>query len=397
LRFRRFRYSVSMGEVVGFVEGNVCVREFLGRYEEGGVTWWEKAVGLARFFKWLRVVKGLDLSPREFLDLHLRKRGAGSVEERRWALRLVLEYSRDNPDLRGRALHYVYSAWFLPVKLFCDFHEVPLTSTVGFFRKRNRRKHVDRPFTVELVKRILGVLSQRDRAVCMVMLQSGQSIKQVLVDMNGQAEYIIGEIKAGKERIRMDFRERKGNGFPYFTFISRDAIQELRKWLVIREQWLKNLGIEKCRWLFITKTGKRLTRKLFHNSFRRALAKARLNGDPYTVTPHGFRKFFEQEASPPDRGINKAYISFMMGHSTGNGYTHPLDAVGGTYDKAPWVYERTVEREYAKLEPYINIYSGKPASEEVEGLTRQQVEELKWLLETVRQNKMKILKALLEE
>jgi len=366
------------------------VADFLSRYEEGSVTWREKAVGLARFFKWLRVVKGLNVSPSEFLDLHLAKRSAGSVEERRWALRLALEYSRDNPDLRGRALHYVYAAWFLPVKLFCDYHEAPLTSINGFFRKRNRRKHADKPFTVEFVKWILSTLNQRDRAVCMVMLQSGQSVKQVLVDVNSQADYIIREINAGKERIRLDFPERKGNGFPYFTFISRDAIQELRKWLAIRQQWLNALNIQRCKWLFITRKGKRLTRKLFHNSFRRALTKAGISNTPYTVTPHGFRKFFEQEASPPERGINKAYISFMMGHSTGNGYTHKLDAVGGVYDKAPWVYEGAVEREYAKLEPYINIYSGRHAQEQL-GISPEDLETLKLLLRKFKQGKVKIL------
>jgi transcriptional regulator with XRE-family HTH domain len=32
----------------------------------------------------------------------LKKRGTESIEERRWALRLALEYSRDNPDLVGK-------------------------------------------------------------------------------------------------------------------------------------------------------------------------------------------------------------------------------------------------------------------------------------------------------
>jgi hypothetical protein len=78
---------------------------------------------------------------------------------------------------------------------------------------------------------------------------------------------------------------------------------------------------------------------------------------PYSVRRHGFRKFFEQEASPPDRGISKSYVSFMMGHSRGTGEDHKLDVVGGVYDGAPSVYPNVVEKEYAKLEPYLNIYS----------------------------------------
>jgi len=389
LRVRRFVYSVSRDEVERFIEENVCVREFLNRYEWGGQTWLEKAVGLARFFRWLEVVKGIKLSPEEFLDLHLRKRSSQSVEERRWALRLALEYSRDNPDLQDRALQYRYSAWFLPVKMFCDYHEVPLTSSNGFFHKRNRRKYADRPFTVDFVKRVLGVLNQRDRSVCMVQLQSGQSIRQVLVDINRQAKYVINQIKAGKERIRFDFKERKGNGFPYFTFISRDAIQELRKWLPIREQMLKQLKIQNCPWLWITKSGKPLTPKQFHTNFRNILIRHKLYYGPLSVRTHGFRKFFEQEASPPERGINKAYISFMMGHASGDGLTHKLDAVGGVYDKAPWVYGRAVEKEYEKLEPYINIYSGK-ATETSLGISEQDVETLKQLLELIKAGKIEI-------
>jgi hypothetical protein len=91
------------------------VRDFLNRYEGNGVTFGEKAVGLARFFRWLKVVKGSDLSPSQFLNLHLEKRSANSVKERRWALKLALEYSRDNPDLKGKAYlsDRIFSFFFL--------------------------------------------------------------------------------------------------------------------------------------------------------------------------------------------------------------------------------------------------------------------------------------------
>jgi hypothetical protein len=218
----RFTYSVSGADVDEFVRGSSCVRDFLNQYE--GVSYDEKAVGLARFFRWLKVVKGLELSPSEFLNTHLRKRQANNVEDRRWALKLALEFSRDNPDLANSAANYKYGAFFLPVKKFCDYHEAPMTTVVGLFKKRGRRKYADRPFTVDFVKRALAVLTQRDRAVAMVQLQSGQAIKQVLVDVNSQCKRVFRLIDQGAQRIRFDFAERKGNGFPYFSFISRDAI-----------------------------------------------------------------------------------------------------------------------------------------------------------------------------
>ncbi|MCW4048074.1 MAG: hypothetical protein NWE99_11040 [Candidatus Bathyarchaeota archaeon] len=395
--FKRFRYAVSLMDAERFALEHECVAEFLARYPRGGQTWLEKAVGLARFFRWLEVTRGIRLSPKEFLDEHLHRRNADSVAERRWALRLAIEYSRDNPDLADRALQYRYSAWFLPVKAFCDYHEAPLTASNGFFHKRSRRKYADKPFTVDFVKRVLGVLGARDRSVCMVQLQSGQSIRQVLVDVNRQAKYVIGEVTAGKERIRLDFRERKGNGFPYFTFISRDAIQELRKWLQIREQILKQLGLRSCEWLWVTSKGRPLTPKIFHNHFRYLTMRHHLRDGPYNVRLHCFRKFFEQEASPPDRGVNKAYVSFMMGHSSGDGATHRLDAVGGVYDKAPWIYERAVEQEYAKLEPYLNIYSGKPAQREGLNISPEDEQTLRELLEGLKTGKTKLISTEKEE
>ena len=93
---------------------NPVVREFLNRYERGGASCYEKSTRLCRFFEWLRVLKGLKMSPSEFLDEHLRKRGASSVAERPWELSLALEFSRDNPGLKDQVMQYKYSAWYLP-------------------------------------------------------------------------------------------------------------------------------------------------------------------------------------------------------------------------------------------------------------------------------------------
>src|SRR3990172_5580928 len=97
IRRRRFGYSISERDVAKFVQDNACVQDFLNRYEAEGTTFGEKAVGLARFFRWLQVVMDLEIAPSAFLDDHLRKRSLNSVEERRWALKLALEHIRDNP------------------------------------------------------------------------------------------------------------------------------------------------------------------------------------------------------------------------------------------------------------------------------------------------------------
>ena len=82
VRLRRFRYSVSEDEAARFVADNRCISEFLNIYEPEGVTFGEKAMGLARFFRWLKVDKGVELAPSDFLNTHLRKTKADSVSAR---------------------------------------------------------------------------------------------------------------------------------------------------------------------------------------------------------------------------------------------------------------------------------------------------------------------------
>ena len=63
-------------------------------------------------------------------------------------------------------------------------------------------------------------------------------------------------------------------------------------------------------------------------------------------------KLFKTEASIPDRGIDRDFVEYMMGHSN-----NTLSAVGGVYDRTPEIHEEVVRKEYKKLEPYLSIYS----------------------------------------
>ncbi len=78
---RRYVYSVTGDEVERFVAANGVVRDWLGKYEGG--TWGKYAAVLCRFFKWLRLVKGVDLSPEELLDEHIVLRDSSSNSRKR--------------------------------------------------------------------------------------------------------------------------------------------------------------------------------------------------------------------------------------------------------------------------------------------------------------------------
>lgn len=383
---RRYEYGVSRVEVQAFVSENLCVRQFLRKYAETSQHNFSRY--LCMFFKWLRMRKGLEPSPSEFLQLLSEKRQSSSVADRCWGRNLVLEFTRDNPDLKGRSHALLYGAMFKSVNLFCKAHEVDLTSARGVYGEKKHRKYRPAPYTVALAKKVLGVVNQRDRAICMVGLQAGQGTKQVLDDINGQYDYVAREINAGKKRIRFDFSGRKGNDFQYYSFISVDAITEIQKWLPIRTKWLGN---HQSPYLFIKRDGSKLTSEAWKGPFRELLLRHRIYQGPYTAIFHMFRKIFESEASPPDRGISKQYVRFMMGHDVDDVNGDQLDIPGGTYDQAPFTHQDAVEREYAKLEPWINIYTGRPATLVGPEISEEDIEILKLVIQKAKENKIKVL------
>jgi hypothetical protein len=379
----RYPFSVSSDEIDAFVEKHDIVKVFLNKHK--GLTRDHRARYLCMFFKWLRLEKGIAISPEDFLQILDKKRAEPGVAKV-WGKNLALGFSRDNPAFKGKSVSYRLGTIFTTIRRFCESNEIPLTVEMNPFGEKFRRKYKEPAFTIDFAKKVLGVFSQRDRSVCMSSLQSGQSMHQVLIDINEQANYIFSEIDSGKHRIRFDFAERKGNGFEYFSFISEDAIQEIRKWRVERQQILEQHN-KQTEWLWINRqTCEPLTLDGFKFNFRDLLRRHKLWTGPYSARFQMFRKIFEQEASPPDRGISKDYIKFMMGHSRGADNTG-LDNPGGTYDKECFIEPAIVEKEYSKLEPFINIYSGK--SQEME-LTNEELDVLRYLLKKFRENKVEI-------
>ena len=379
---RRFSYGVTKEDLRRFVEGSSVVKEFLNKYRGKLSTFKAYGRALCMFFTWLKIRKSLDYKPDEFLNEHLRRRSSLKVEDRRWALKLVLEFTRDNPDFAKNG-DSVKRLMFSAIRQFFLYYEADLTSSRAVYGRKVKRKYKPKPFSIEEARRILGVLNQRERTICLIQLQSGQGIGEILNKFNFMLDYIQGCIKAGAERIRIDFDERKGNGFNYFTFISRDAIQELKKWLFIRQKIFDKLGT-KSNAVFITRSGQPYKTDNFETRFAEQIEKAGLRKGPHSIISHGFRKLFKTESRPPERGIDQDCIEFMMGHLSG------IESIGGVYDKTPELHASVIEKEYAKLEPYINIYSGKTAETGGLDISGEDVETLKQVLQMVKQGKIKI-------
>ena len=368
----------SKAEVADFVKENGCVASWLRKYAcgpDGGLSGsrLSRARVLCRFFKWLRLEEEIFLSPSELLKVQAKKRKSDDPVERQWLLNLVLAHSRDNPqfadysDMRRVDI-------FQMVKSFFDRYEVPLTIAKNVYGRRRKKKNHRKQIMLGEAKKVLGFLSQRDRTVLFIQLQSGMGLGEVLNKFNYMwHSQVKPQLDAGYQRLKIEFDERKGNGTWYFTYISRDAIHELRKWLRERERIVQSLVAEgkevskdvvEGEPIFITSRGN----KIWQQSFCRQL-KEKSGG---RVTSHMFRKLFESEAKVPDRGIGLEYVKFFMGH------VPQMDEAGGIYDRNVEIREEIFEKEYAKIERFINIYSSSVASRRTDPLL-EDIEQLSQL------------------
>lgn len=380
------KYGVTAQEVEEFCRDSL-VKDWLGKYGGGRR---DRAYGLCRYFKWLRTVKNLNYCPRTLLNEQIQLRQSDNIEDRQRHLRLALQHSRDNLDFAeyGDRRRYALFSW---IKNFYDHHEVPLTTAKKVFGGYQKRKNHPKRMDMNLAVRILGLVPQRERTILLLMLQSGMEIGAVLNKFNYMWDDVLPLVRAKAERIKVEFARRKNNPWPYFTYISRDAIQELRKWLLLRKKILNELN-EKGKFvseetllkkpIFITEDGTPYKPMNFYGIFRYHLRKHKIKQKPRDVVSHMFRGLFKTESSPPERAIDPRIIQFFMGHISG------VDAVGAEYDGSPEVHERVFETEYAKLERFINPYSGegveqgrrdRELSKEIEELKRQQQEILAFL------------------
>ena len=118
-------YGVSGRELTRFVEENRVVKSWCQKFSSRPREGWlsgsrkDKARVLCRFFKWLKVVKDLDLSPEELLNRQIRLRKSQDIKDRKWLRSLVLEHTRDNPDFADYSDMTKYGI-FTTIKSFCD-------------------------------------------------------------------------------------------------------------------------------------------------------------------------------------------------------------------------------------------------------------------------------------
>jgi len=338
-------YGVWKEDVEKFVAENPMVEEWLRKYPEK--TRGIYAYNLCRYFKWLKVKEGIGLSPSQLLNEHAMLMSSRDVEERRKHLSLALKFSRDNLDFAEHSDKWKHQM-FCTIASFYRYYELALTQNRGVFG-RVRNKFKVKQITLKEAKHTMGSLSQRTRAILMVILHSGMSIGDVLDHFN----YMWNEIEPqmSNEIIRVEMPPRKNSDVSYVTFLGRDAIHELKKWLMERQK-ITGKPIQSGEPIFIMRDGEALKPLNFMTQFNQKLRRLGLKKNKYQIRSHMWRKLFKTEASIPDRAIDRDIIEYIMGHTN-----NTLSSPGGIYDRTPEIHEEVVEGEFKKLEPYLNIYS----------------------------------------
>lgn len=355
------------------------------------------------YFNWLFENGGefSGKSPEELLDLQEETSGRASYAQVR-----MLQSWVSQRDGRAGTKQSMLSA----VLSFYKHNYVPLPKDPTFTVKGDLPSVVG-SLAVEDLKKIILSSNTLYQAVFLCMFQ-GSMGEAGLEHFSRQGYEIQEQIREGKRRLRVDLpgRKRKKNVTPYFTFIGRDGVKTLRRYLEEERG-----TIRRGEHLFINEKGKPVSkediRKYWHRhavevgvirqvtppcpscggETRRyrskkggthkvyyecnncgvvtpaSEVKMRRAGIRYGCNPHEMRDTFRSEWDlSPAKGVA---AEFFMGHN--------IDP--NMYNKIMRLHPEWAEEQYRLAEPYLNILSQEPRKVGVE-----RVGELEETLETLK-------------
>ena len=192
------------------------------------------------------------------------------------------------------------------------------------------------PMTRELLQKVLEVCDVRDRALVLLMKDSGQAVAEIaslkLAHLDSDGENLDPEkwlipIKLTRKKTRSKIE----------TFVGEEAIQALNLYFDLRRRGTTELY--KGRWygkkglqpevlsgespVIARKCGGHLSSESISYIVSTLVKKAGIKAD---VRAHSIRRFFETTFENPEIGIHPAWIKLMMGHKpTQNerAYSHP--------------------------------------------------------------------------
>ena len=293
------------------------------------------------YFRWLGS-EGVSLTPDELIRDNLKcvfGSGPEDVSTKRKHTDLLDQYANRYMVERGvqeSSRHRKSAA----VRQFYARNDSPL---FGDFSVSEGKPDLQaKALSAEDIRQVLKALPVTQRAPLILKWQSGIEIGTILGLTWGR----VGSLDS--PRVKLEFPGRKRHKRPYFTFAGRDSVLHLK---IIRAKWAEEKGREPGPddLIFMGKTGVPMAQAWLNDRFK--LAALRLfrqgvvkNGSAASWHVYALRHSFETEAS--HARVQSEIRDFFLGH---------LRGIQWVYNHRGELYPEDLEKEYAKLEPYVSL------------------------------------------
>lgn len=227
-------------------------------------------------------------------------------------------------------------------------------------RVRNKRMKVGAEQVKVLVRH---ARTPRDRAIILTMFQSG-------IDVSTLCSLRYGDIAEGLDKneypLKLDLYRPK-TGVEYYTFIGRDAVENIRAYISDAEA--RKIQFKHDTPLFVKERGKEgLTTNLVQNMMRHTAVKSGLvdeknNGKAFNpLSPHALRESFGSIMI--NSGVPDTVVDFWLGHAIGE--------MGEAYKSVQY---ESLKAMYLEREWLVSITAPKVDVQEIEKKIRVEVED----------------------
>lgn len=394
-----------------FVNGNPCVQKWLREKAlRSKGTARQYSNKLYHYYLWLRGNKNIK-EMQSLLDEHKRLKMEG---EEYVHLNLAKEYllsgdmALKSLNTRGLALAVIRS--------FYEENDCPLPQKkinlriTEVDRTRAREQLSLKPMTLTDFEKLIAPMKIREKALIVILLQSGMGEGEFVNQFNVckcrkewlrnnghvcEPSKIMRQLREGRERIKIEFVGRKLNSKPYFTFIGKDAVGLLKRYLKFREALIikaqdrvkmyeskirKGKALQKWEADALQSYRRKLQtltpqwqdgQPIFVSNWLSPINEAKIQRDVLTYkkltgltdrdfTAHTCRGLFKTECA--HRGVDDTISEYFIGHS--------LDTLG--YNRLDQMHPEDFETEYQQVEPALNIISHEGTE-----LDRKEVERLR--------------------
>lgn len=263
---------------------------------------------------------------------------------------VIQAWTRDLSHLRRNTIKRYYNA----VVNYFAHNRTPLPPDPRFNIK-NGEANVVGELELTEIRRVIEASNPMYRAFWTCVAQGLMGIGEAVYWSDHGLESLKTQLEAGAFPIQVDLPEgRKTNPKPFYTFLGRDAVTELKTYLKVRP----NVDGP----IFITRYKTPLTeataRRYWLDTLRRLAiipeATAETHSERSSIR-HG-KNVHEIRDSMRSRvrlsGADIACFEWFMGHGTA------LDRYN--YDKSPWINPEHFREQYLKAEPWLNILSEDP-------------------------------------